>query len=83
MANRSRPTAMKREREKARMERQKQKAARRLESAARRASTPTRQGGEDPDIAGIRPGPQAHPWADEFPLDDLEATDEASDDDKT
>lgn len=75
MANRSRPTAMKREREKARMERQKQKTARRLEAAARRAAAPGRQGDEDPDIAGIRPGPQPHPWADEFPEDNDTQTD--------
>jgi hypothetical protein len=32
-------------------------------------------GGEDPDIAGIVPGPQPSPWGDEF--DDLdEKTDE-------
>jgi hypothetical protein len=79
MANRSRPTAMKREREKARMERQKQKTARRLEAAARRATTPVRQGEEDPDIAGIRPGPQPHPWADEFP----EETDAQADTDES
>jgi hypothetical protein len=58
---------MKREREKARMERQRQKAARRQEAAARRASTPAHADGEDPDIAHIRPGPQPHPWADQFP----------------
>jgi hypothetical protein len=58
---------MKREREKARMERQRQKAARRQEAAARRATAPAHTGDQDPDIAHIRPGPQPHPWADEFP----------------
>jgi hypothetical protein len=62
---RSRPTQLKRERERARMERQRQKAARRQASKARRAETPARGGDEDPDIAGIRPGPQPLPWADE------------------
>jgi hypothetical protein len=50
-----------------RMEKQQQKVARRQESKDRRNSTPPRTPGEDPDIAGIRPGPQPIPWADEFP----------------
>jgi len=56
--NKSRPTFLKREREKARRERQQQKSARRAEASARKAATPSREDGEDPDIAGIRPGPQ-------------------------
>ena len=56
--NKSRPTFLKREREKARRERQMQKEARRAEASARKANAPARQDGEDPDIAGIRPGPQ-------------------------
>ena len=67
MANRSRPTLLKREREKMRLEKQQQKAARRLESKERRASAPPRSADEDPDIAGIRPGPQPIPWLDENP----------------
>ncbi|HVH56106.1 MAG TPA: hypothetical protein VM791_07625 [Vicinamibacterales bacterium] len=72
MAQRSRPTLMKREREKARMEKQKMKEARRADRAQRpsdRASD-----GVDPDIAHIKPGPQ--PLADwqldteEEPADD-------------
>lgn len=61
----SRPTQNKRARERAKQEKQQQKAARRLESKTRR---PTQDGpgtGEDPDIAGIVPGPQASPWDDE------------------
>jgi hypothetical protein len=59
MANRSRPTLLKREKEKARAERQKQKEARRSETKARRAAAgPKRADGVDPDIAGITPGPQ-------------------------
>jgi len=59
----SRPTQNKRARERAKQEKQQQKAARRLE----RKSTPAERGpgGEDPDIAGIVPGPQASPWGDE------------------
>jgi hypothetical protein len=67
MANRSRPTLLKREREKMRMEKQQQKVARRQESKDRRASAPPRNPDEDPDIAGIRPGPQPIPWADDVP----------------
>jgi hypothetical protein len=55
----------KRERERARAEKQKEKAARRAEARARRGQGPGGQGGEDPDIAGIVPGPQANPWGDE------------------
>ena len=56
--NRARPTHQKREREKARRERQQQKVVRRADADARRAAAPRRDGEEDPDIAGIRPGPQ-------------------------
>ena len=61
MAKSSRPTAQKRAREKARMERQKEKAARRAENKERRSNLQPRSEGEDPDIAGIRPGPQPLP----------------------
>ena len=56
MAQRSRPTLMKREREKARMERQKMKEARRAD----RSQRPNERSadGIDPDIAHIKPGPQ-------------------------
>jgi hypothetical protein len=62
----SRPTQNKRARERAKQEKQQQKAARRLESQQRKASQPARGSGEeDPDIAGIVPGPQPSPWGDE------------------
>jgi len=61
MAKSSRPTAQKRAREKARMERQKEKEQRRSENRERRANAPVRGEGEDPDIAGIVPGPQPLP----------------------
>jgi hypothetical protein len=70
--NRARPTHQKREREKARRERQQQKVARRAEAGARRASKPKAEGAEDPDIAGIRPGPQPSPWGDEPESDESE-----------
>ena len=56
MAQRSRPTLMKREREKARIERQKMKEARRADRAQR--PTERTSNGVDPDIAHIKPGPQ-------------------------
>lgn len=56
MAQRSRPTLMKREREKARMEKQKMKEARRADRSQRTSERP--DGGTDPDIAHIKPGPQ-------------------------
>lgn len=41
------------------------KAARRLEAKSRKAAAPgAPETGEDPDIAGIVPGPQRSPWAD-------------------
>jgi hypothetical protein len=61
MARKSRQTLQKREKEKARMMKQKDKETRRLESKARKASITTVIGDEDPDIAGIRPGPQPLP----------------------
>ena len=60
----SRPTQHKRARERSRQEKQKEKVARRLEKN-RRTEAPTASGGEDPDIAGIVPGPQPSPWDDE------------------
>jgi hypothetical protein len=61
----SRPTQNKRARERARQEKQQAKAARRLEAKTRKANAPAAPGGEDPDIAGIVPGPQPSPWGDE------------------
>ncbi len=72
--HKSRPTQNKRARERARQEKQQHKAERRQEAKQRKALTPTAAGGEDPDIAGIVPGPQPNPWGDE--LED-EETDEA------
>jgi hypothetical protein len=61
MARKSRQTFQKREKEKARVMRQKDKETRRLESKVRKAGITTGIGDEDPDIAGIRPGPQPLP----------------------
>ena len=65
MANRTRPTLEKRNKERARQEKRKQKDERRLNAKVQRANSPRPSGDEDPDIAGIRPGPQPSPWGDE------------------
>jgi len=61
--NRGRPTRLKREKEKARIERRQEKEARR--EAKKHQPPARRNGSEDPDIAGIVPGPQPSPWGDE------------------
>lgn len=81
MANHPKVSAQKRARERARQERQKEKAARREEARDRKTVTP-RTGNEDPDIAGIVPGPQASPWGDDEPWGEEEETDEESADPK-
>jgi hypothetical protein len=57
MARNARPTAAKREREKALIERRQQKAARRLDNKARKGEERADADG-DPDIAHIKLGPQ-------------------------
>jgi hypothetical protein len=61
------PSVLKREREKNKRAKQLQKQSRRAEATARKAQTPgAASGGEDPDIAGIRLGPQPPPdWTTE------------------
>jgi hypothetical protein len=58
MAQNARPTAAKREREKALAERRKFKEARRRDTKERKLSEGERADGVDPDIAHIKPGPQ-------------------------
>jgi hypothetical protein len=73
----SRPTQNKRARERAKQLKQQEKIARRQEMKERRATNPRQAGDEDPDIAGIVPGPQPSPWGDEFDdLETAETTDE-------
>ena len=74
MESKSRPTQLKRQRERAQAERRTQKAQRREEAKARKASTPRPSGGEDPDIAGIVPGPQPHP----YDFEETETTDDVA-----
>src|SRR5712692_3155891 len=57
MAQRTRPTLAKRQREQARSAKHKYKAPRRAERA-RRPPNESNPEGVDPDIADIRPGPQ-------------------------
>ena len=59
----SRPTQNKRARERARLEKRQEKEARRADRA--KQSKPAAENGEDPDIAGIVPGPQPSPWGDD------------------
>ena len=74
MANRTKVTQQKRARERAKQERQQEKTRRREEAKTRKAGSPKREGDEDPDIAGIIPGPQPSPWGDE----DDDATDDTT-----
>lgn len=81
MANRTKVTQQKRARERAKQERMQEKTRRREEVKVRKANEPASAStGEDPDIAGIVPGPQPRPWED----DDLveEADGEADDTEK-
>jgi len=61
MANKSRATFAKRQREIARQERARDKGAKRVERNETKVK-PDRRATEDPDIAGIVPGPQALPY---------------------
>jgi hypothetical protein len=76
MASRPKVTQQKRARERARQERQQEKLRRRDEAKLRRANTPNTASGEDPDIAGIVPGPQPNPWGDDDEVvdEDVEST---------
>jgi hypothetical protein len=69
MANRTKVTQQKRARERAKQERQQEKSRRREEAKTRKANEPHLVGDEDPDIAGIIPGPQPSPWGDEDLVD--------------
>ena len=51
----------KRQKEKNRIEKRQEKQARRVQRKEERANRPLPEGGEDPDIAGIVPGPQPIP----------------------
>lgn len=65
MANRTRPTLEKRAKERARQEKRKLKEEKRANAKVQRSQSPRTSDGEDPDIAGIVPGPQPSPWGDD------------------
>ena len=66
-----RPTHLKRQRERALVERRNEKAAKREAQKAQKASAPPPAPGEDPDLAGIKPGPQPRIYElDEEPEED-------------
>ena len=58
MGSSGRPSLAKRQKEIARLQRQKDKAAQRAQRKIERAQRPEGEGDEDPDIAGVIPGPQ-------------------------
>ena len=62
----ARPSINKRLRETQKKERQAHKAERRSQRAEERKGRPPEATAEDPDLAGIVPGPQPVPWADEL-----------------
>jgi hypothetical protein len=61
MGSKGRATFAKRQKEIARQERAREKAAKRVERKETWVK-PDRKGGDDPDIAGIVPGPQPLPY---------------------
>ncbi len=61
MAQRSKDTFQKREREKEKQRKQRDKESRRLEAKKAKAERKPGDKFEDPDIAGIKPGPQPLP----------------------
>ena len=66
MAKKSGPTPRKRLKELKKLDKRKAKEAKRLEAKERRSEERDNNSGEDPDLAGIRPGPQPLPeqWDD-------------------
>jgi hypothetical protein len=62
MANKGRATFAKRQKEIARQERAREKAAKRAEREASKVKLDRESAVEDPDIAGIVPGPQPLPY---------------------
>jgi hypothetical protein len=62
MANKGRATFAKRQKEIARQERAREKAAKRVERKEAKSKSGRDRGEEDPDIAGIVPGPQPLPY---------------------
>lgn len=78
MGRQSKATFQKREKEKARMQRARDKEQARQLAKQRRAEAGPRPVGEDPDLAGIVPGPQ--PLPEQWRYADEVSPDEDSDD---
>ncbi len=75
LRNKGRPSIAKRQKERARQEKQRQKSERRSLRKEERIK-PSMANGEDPDIAGIVPGPQPLPWDDNFEEVEVEGEEE-------
>ena len=58
----TRPSFKKRQKEMGRVQKQMDKQAQRKARGEQKANAPAKSGDEDPDLAGIRPGPQPLPW---------------------
>ena len=61
MGKKSRPTFKKRQKELARQQKQQNKQAQRRAKSEQKGDRAPKADGEDPDIGGIRPGPQPLP----------------------
>jgi hypothetical protein len=70
MGGKSRTSVTKRQKEQARQQRRLVKEQRREQRALEKSERGPGVEGEDPDIAGIVPGPQPHPFADELEVED-------------
>ena len=67
MAGHTRPSVNKRLREAGKKEKQAAKAERRAQRAEDRKQKGQTSAAEDPDLAGIVPGPQPLPWGEDEP----------------
>ena len=72
MGGKSRTSVTKRQKEQARQQRRLVKEQRREQRAQEKSERGPTVEGEDPDIAGIVPGPQPHPFADELEAEEEE-----------
>lgn len=69
----------KRQRERERQRKRQEKAARRAARRERAAEGSDSQDGVDPDLAGIKPGPQPHPFLEEDEIGENVKLDEVID----
>jgi hypothetical protein len=71
MGGKSRTSVTKRQKEQARQQRRLVKEQRREQRALEKTERGPGVSGEDPDIAGIVPGPQPHPFAEELETEEV------------